>query len=61
MTRRVVVGVILSAFVLAGSCIDKANSDEDARAQACADRLGIRWTLEDGATEQLRAFKVCVG
>lgn len=28
--------------------------------QQCADRLGIEWSAEDGATEQLNAFSLCV-
>lgn len=60
MTRRVAVGLVLSVLVLAGSCIDKANNTEDTRAQACADRLGVRWNVEDGATDRLAEFGRCL-
>lgn len=58
MIRRVTVGLVLSALVVAGACIDKQNNDD--RARACAHRLGVRWTVEDGATERLAAFKRCM-
>lgn len=32
----------------------------DVRAQQCADKLGIEWTREDGATERLDAFRRCM-
>lgn len=28
--------------------------------QGCADQLGIEWSVEDGATEQLDAFAACL-
>ena len=59
MTRRVIVGLVLSVVVVAGGCIDKQNNTDDARARTCADRLGIRWTVQDGATQRLDAFKAC--
>lgn len=60
MIRRIIAGVVLSALVLTGSCIDKANNTEDARAQRCADRLGVSWSPEDGTTERLAAFGRCL-
>lgn len=61
MVRRVVVGVLLSAVTLAGGCIDKRNNTDHARQRGCADRLGVAWNVEDGATERLAAFSACIG
>lgn len=53
---RIIAGIIASGLAIAvlGPC-------EPRRIESvCADRLGIEWSVEEGATESLDAFRNCV-
>ena len=54
-------GLALSVVVLGVSCAHRHAPTEQGRAAACARRLHIHYTPEDGATERLAAFSACVG
>lgn len=51
--------VSVVVFAVVAALVGYAKSP-DQRAKACAHRLGIRWTHEDGATERLDAFQRCM-
>lgn len=53
--RRILVGLAASALVLAADWFDRPQ-----REHVCADNLGIVWSVEDGATERLADWRVCV-
>lgn len=56
MTRRILAGLAATVLVLGVSC----QRDRITREQACARRLNIAYTPQDGATERLTAFQRCV-
>lgn len=57
--RRILAGLAISAVVLSVSCV-RSTDHHAPRPQVCADRLGVEWDREQGATERLAAFSRCV-
>lgn len=56
--ERIITGIIASCLAIAilGPCEPTPTHTPS----ACARRLGISWSVEEGATEQLDAFQDCV-
>lgn len=51
----------LGVCLLGGAWVDGTLNRPAHSPEACAQRLGVTYNVEDGATEQLAAFKACVG
>ena len=49
-------GMVASSTILAPTSL----TNEFGPMERCATRLGIEWTFEDGATDRLDAFALCV-
>lgn len=54
---RVIIGIIASGLALA---LFAPSCDPKPTPQACAKKVGVTWTYEDGVTERLDAFQACM-
>lgn len=59
-TFVVTMWMLAYAALMAGDLLTSYTPTLTNRAQVCAQRLGIAYTYEDGATERLTAFQNCV-